>query len=283
YTRRKEDAEHNAAKAAAAGKDREQVKSRSRNASMIVKDALEAQFMISTQVLGPVEVCLQRSLKANFGDKIQELVDSGKLCFEASPQSNSSEILCVPLKPANGKGGIVDAVGPVVESLRLDIQGAFQGLARARADLLWLGTLAVQYHVLQVFVRHSSLSMEHAQLRREEFEPLLHNQSYFAAVVKELYHPTSKNHGNLKGDGLKGTAAARAFTEQFGVHFENAFERVTSCLDGLVPKVFLEAIGKELQDTQRHHWSKFISELKHRVSNLYLCNTVVTLLFTSML
>ncbi|KAF9430362.1 hypothetical protein BGZ94_007185 [Podila epigama] len=258
YTQQKEDAEEKARLAAAAGQAPTEIQGRKKSRGTWLKEALEANFRHSIQVLGPIEECLRKALFSNLRGNIEQFLAENTMCFGAQCNITSRKHAHLNVASENG-----DFVKPTINRLRLDIQQTLQGLAGVQKDLIWLGTLAIQRYVLSTFALYDSLSTAHARRRQDLFRPLLHNQSFFGAVVSELYHPTEDS-SRFKADSRVGRNAARAFRVEFRAEFADVFTCVSAWLDGSIPNTFILFVGKQLEYTHRNHWSKFISELKQR-------------------
>ncbi|CAO3569090.1 unnamed protein product [Mortierella alpina] len=158
----------------------------------------------------------------------------------------------------------VDAASAdLLTALTCDITSTMAGLAKLGSDLSVLATLALQHHIATVMAQHPSI--HDARARSAAFMPLCKGQSFFPALVKQIYKPTAGYDKRDTADARAGKDAARAFLSKFESDLIAPLERMRQHLDHRAPKGFLEFIARHLSDTFRSHVDHYIVILKRRV------------------
>ncbi|KAF9271326.1 hypothetical protein BGZ68_003817, partial [Mortierella alpina] len=90
-----------------------------------------------------------------------------------------------------------------------DICSTMAGLAKLSSDLSMLGTLALQHHIVTIMAEHPSI--DEAEARSVAFRPICKGQSFFPALIKQMYKPTTSYDKRDTADARAGKDAARAF------------------------------------------------------------------------
>ncbi|CAO3564860.1 unnamed protein product [Mortierella alpina] len=148
-------------------------------------------------------------------------------------------------------------------AMTCDITSTMAGLAKLASDLSVLATLALQHYIATVMAQHPSI--HDAKARSAAFMPLCKGQSFFPALVKQIYKPTAGYDKRDTADARAGKDAARAFLSKFESDLIAPLERMRQHLDHSAPKGFLEFIARHLSDTFRSHIDHYIVILKRRV------------------
>ncbi|KAF9993826.1 hypothetical protein BGZ65_010592, partial [Modicella reniformis] len=150
-----------------------------------------------------------------------------------------------------------------LDELRVDIADTMLQMTRLRADLLRIGTLAVQHFVAQTMAEYPTVA--DAGTRKAAFSPLLTGQSFFVALMVELYRPKGRKK-NPVADSVAGANVAKCFEISFGAELQSELSRVKTYLQGHVSRSYIEYIARELSDSIRTHANHYISELMARVT-----------------
>ncbi|KAF9943804.1 hypothetical protein BGZ70_005399, partial [Mortierella alpina] len=110
----------------------------------------------------------------------------------------------------------VDAASAdLLTAMTRDITSTMAGMAKLSSDLSVLATLALEHHIATVMAQHPSV--HDAEARNAAFMPLCKGQSFFPALVKQIYRPTT-GYGKLEtADARAGKDAARTFLSRFEI------------------------------------------------------------------
>ncbi|KAF9561050.1 hypothetical protein EC968_005866 [Mortierella alpina] len=179
---------------------------------------------------------------------------------EAEAQAAGTELACV--QRALPKSFDSVSVG-TVSAMTADICSTMAGLAKLSSDLSIFGMLALQHYIVTIMAQHPSI--DEAETRCVAFKPVCKDQSFFPALVKELYRPTTSYNKRATADSRAGIDAARMFLRAYESELAIPLAEMQQHLNHCAPKGFLEFVARQLSDTFRSHVDHYIVILKRRV------------------
>ncbi|KAF9956896.1 hypothetical protein BGZ72_002367 [Mortierella alpina] len=150
-----------------------------------------------------------------------------------------------------------------LSALADDIGKTMANLAKLNSDLCIIASLALQHYIVTVMAEHPSVNQ--AQARTEAFKPLHKGQSFFPALIKELYRPTTSYHTRATSDSRAGVDAARMFLIAYEDELAAPLAEIQQHLNHNAPKGFLEFVARQLSDKFRSHVDHYLVILKRRV------------------